>query len=668
MKNVSKIGRRTMSTMAFLTIIISVAVCTMAGYQYYTNRMESYRSEAYGYAGTLANMISGDRVEKYAETHIKDTYYDAVQRYMDSALKECGMLYYYVFIPHENDLMYIWDADNELDRAYLGEYEKYVEGDKEAAFEAMSPNPPKELRITKDDKYGTVVSAFSPVFNKRGEAVAIAACDFELSDMLTDMLKYILTLIGGIVLISFGAGVMLTKLLSSELVQPILDLNTAASNMINNLDSDSDFELNIHTGDELDDLAQSFRKMHTDLKTYIGQLADVTAEKERIGTELVLARRIQADLLPSVFPPFPERSDFDIFASMKPAKEVGGDFYDFYLIDDYHLGFCIADVSGKGIPAALFMMMSRIMLRNYTMSGKNPAEVLEIVNRQLCSNNREEMFVTVWLGIMDMKTGKVIASNAGHEYPVIKAPDGDFKVLKDKHGFVLGGIDGMQYTNYELQMEPGSKIFLYTDGVTETTNVNNELFGMDRMINALNSVNKAAPLDIINKVNWSITNYAGAAPQFDDITMLCIEYNGYDPDHGKIDELTLEATIENINRVTGFINKRLEEINCPPKAIMQIDVAIDELFGNIAHYAYDPQIGPATVRIGVDEDPMAAVITFIDHGKPYDPLAKEDPDTSLSAEERKIGGLGIFLVKQTMDQVEYEYKDGQNILKIKKNM
>ena len=194
----------------------------------------------------------------------------------------------------------------------------------------------------------------------------------------------------------------------------------------------------------------------------------VTAEKERIGTELALATRIQADMLPNIFPAFPDRTDFDIYATMDPAKEVGGDFYDFFLIDDDHLCMVMADVSGKGVPAALFMMASKIILRNNAMMGKSPAKILGPTNA-ICSNNQEEMFVTVWLGILEISTGKLTAANAGHEYPVMKRPDGRFELLKDKHGFVVGGMEGVKYKDYELQLEPGAKLFLYTDGVPEAT-------------------------------------------------------------------------------------------------------------------------------------------------------------------------------------------------------
>jgi sigma-B regulation protein RsbU (phosphoserine phosphatase) len=366
-------------------------------------------------------------------------------------------------------------------------------------------------------------------------------------------------------------------------------------------------------------------------------------------------------MLPNVFPAFPERDDFDIYASMTPAKEVGGDFYDFFLVDESHLGLVMADVSGKGVPAALFMMIAKMMIQNYAMTGRSPAAVLERVNEQICANNREEMFVTVWLGILDLSNGHLTAANAGHEYPVLKRPDGQFEVIKDKHGFVIGGMDGVRYKEYSLQMDPGSKLFLYTDGVPEATNAENELFGMERAVDALNADADRNPQELLHGVTEAVAAFVGDAPQFDDLTMLSLVYFGK---KGGPEVLTFDAVVDNIPVVTDFINERLEALDCPMKAQMQIDVAIDEIFANIASYAYPNGTGSATVKYEVLEDPHGVSITFVDSGIPFNPLEREDPDTTLPAEEREIGGLGIFMVRKSMDDVRYQYENGQNVLTI----
>lgn len=278
------------------------------------------------------------------------------------------------------------------------------------------------------------------------------------------------------------------------------------------------------TNDEIELLAEAFAELSKKTKRYIKEITEITAEKERIGAELSLANRIQSAMLPHIFPAFPDRAEFDIYASMDPAKEVGGDFYDYFLVDDDHLCMVIADVSGKGVPAALFMMASKIILQSCAMLGKTPAEILTMTNQAICSNNQEEMFVTVWVGILELSTGKLTAANAGHEYPVLKLPDGSFQLYKDKHGFVIGGMDGMKYKEYALQLEPGAKLFLYTDGVPEATDANSVLFGTDRMLEALNTARDKTPEEILRTVRGAVDSFVQDAEQFDDLTMLCLEY------------------------------------------------------------------------------------------------------------------------------------------------
>jgi serine phosphatase RsbU (regulator of sigma subunit) len=251
-------------------------------------------------------------------------------------------------------------------------------------------------------------------------------------------------------------------------------------------------------------------------------------ESSRIETELTMASSIQADMLPSIYPAFPERPEFDIFASMDPAKEVGGDFYDFFLVDEDHLALVMADVSGKGVPAALFMMASKIIIANNTLLGKSPAKVLTDANNAICANNREGLFVTVWLGILDMITGKVVAANAGHERPAVMHAGGDFELIDDPHGLAIGGIEGMKYKEHEFTLNAGDKLFLYTDGVPEATNAEEKLFGKERMLEALNAVKDETPQGVLKGVRRSVDGFVQQAEQFDDLTMLCVVYRGHE--------------------------------------------------------------------------------------------------------------------------------------------
>ena len=313
---------------------------------------------------------------------------------------------------------------------------------------------------------------------------------------------------------------------TGKIVRPLADMSATirASSRTGDLFEMKDI---YRTGDEIEVLAQSFADLSLKTKQYIEDITRITQEKERVNTELNMANQIQSDMLPHIFPAFPNRNEFDLYATMKPAKEVGGDFYDYFLIDDDHLCLVIADVSGKGVPAALFMMISKVILQNFAMLGKSVSEVLALTNAALCSSNQTEMFVTVWIGILHIPTGKLIAANAGHEYPAIMH-NGSFSIFKDPHSFVVGGMEDLSYQEYEIDLQPGNKLFLYTDGVPEAAAGNHQMFTTERMLDALNQEPDGSPEKIINNVRKAVDAFVKDAEQFDDMTMLCLEYKGPD--------------------------------------------------------------------------------------------------------------------------------------------
>ena len=281
----------------------------------------------------------------------------------------------------------------------------------------------------------------------------------------------------------------------------------------------------VTTMNEVGQLAEDFSEMAVELDRYTGEMVQLTAERERIGTELSLATSIQTGMLPNLFPAFPDRTEFDIYASMDPAKEVGGDFYDFFLIDDDHLALVIADVSGKGVPASLFMMSTKILINDHALMGGTPAEILRRVNGLVCANNEADMFVTVWLGILELSTGKLTAANVGHEYPMLKT-DGKFEILKDKHGMPIGAFEMSKYRDYELTLKKGDKLFVYTDGVAEAADADNQFFGAERTLEVLNAAPDASPKEMLTNVRQAVDRFVKDAPQFDDLTMLGLTYFG----------------------------------------------------------------------------------------------------------------------------------------------
>ena len=280
------------------------------------------------------------------------------------------------------------------------------------------------------------------------------------------------------------------------------------------------------TGDEIEVLAESFAKQSARTSLYIEQIKRVTAEKERIGAELDMASQIQVSQLPRLFPPFPDRKEFSLYASMTPAKEVGGDFYDFFMIDNDHMGFVMADVSGKGVPAALLMMVSRVLIKSGLQNGKGPAETLESVNNQICESNDAQFFVTVWCAVLEISTGKGIAANAGHEHPVLRRADGLYELQVYKHSMPVGTIEDIPFRQHAFQLNPGDSFFVYTDGVAEATNDQKELYGTERMLAALNRDPDAQPEQILQNVTQDINSFVDGAEQFDDITMLSFRYFG----------------------------------------------------------------------------------------------------------------------------------------------
>ena len=388
------------------------------------------------------------------------------------------------------------------------------------------------------------------------------------------------------------------------------------------------------------------------LKRYIAEAA------ARIDKELEYAKQIQLSALPTNFP---EGEEYNIYAQMIAAKEVGGDFYDFYKLNDTTVAILVADVSGKGIPAAMFMMTAKTIIKDLAESGMAVNEIFTKANEKLCESNESGMFVTAWMGILDITTGNMKFANAGHNPPILKRANGNFEYLKTRAGFVLAGMDGINYRAGELMLYPGDRLFLYTDGVPEATNAENKLYGEDRLIDFMNKNVNTKATDLLPALKANIDEFVGDAPQFDDITMLMFDYKTQKGDEPMTTK-TFPASTDALSDVLGFVDEMLQSFECPMKVQMAICVAIEEVFVNVAHYAYGGGEGDMTLGIGFDEGTRTMSFRMADKGLPFDPLKKPDPDITLSAEEREIGGLGIFITKKTMDTVTYAYENGENIL------
>lgn len=458
--------------------------------------------------------------------------------------------------------------------------------------------------------------------------------------------------------------IIVSIIFSRRISEPIRKLTRE----VQNLDGQNlDFQVTIHTKDEISILANSFAKMANELKEYIKNLIAVTAEKERIGSELEVATQIQADMLPRIFPAFPGFNQFDIYATMNPAKEVGGDFYDFFLINEKQLGIVIADVSGKGVPAALFMVIAKTLLRNQAQNGETPENVFYNVNNQLCEGNEAGLFVTAWFGIIDIESGKVNYVNAGHNPPLVKKKDETYQWLKCKPGLVLAGMENTKYHANTFTLTKGEQLFLYTDGIPEAMDENRQFFGEERLKQLLDHLEFNSLKKILTEIKRDIDCFVGNEPQFDDITMLMLRYTGCQLTGNKWELPAEEELLEDVLKLIGTV---LEKQNCPEDVHNLIKLSVEEIFVNIAKYAYGDE-EKKTVQIEVnkkdyDKPQKGIQIQFLDSGIPYNPLLKQDADISLSAEAREIGGLGIYMVKASMDHVRYEYLEGKNCLIMEK--
>ena len=534
------IAGRNIRSLAFLGIFLIVGVCLIAGRILYERNIEVYTNYAYSDAHLIADSISGITPTKYLETQTKDAeYYDIRYTFMTAGIYQDEFRDFYLVVPTEDDLIYISEIYHNLpegmedlskDQADFLEHKEYRPGEKEIMMDLIKRGrgePDRELFMGLRELAGEkLATALVPIRAMDNEVQALVGVDLSVAAVWESLMNMYIMLAITIVAITCVGMIIHYRNLDRTLIQPITTLKNGTDELVNKLDSEEAFVSGIHTGDELEALAHSIEEMDRSLKHYVRENTAITAERERLNTELELAGSIQMDMLPCDFPPFPERSEFDLYASMNPAKEVGGDFYDFFLVDEDHLALVIADVSGKGIPGALFMMMVKIMVQNCVLAGLSPKQVMEQVNEQIAENNSESMFVTVWLGILDIPSGKLTAVNAGHEYPIFKKPGGCYELIKDKHGMAVGTMEGICYREYEMQFEPGSSLFVYSDGLPEANNRAEELFGIARTLAALNENPDLPPEETLCAVERAVDTFVGDAPQFDDLTMLCFAYHG----------------------------------------------------------------------------------------------------------------------------------------------
>ena len=656
-------------------ILFGILLCmgtSLLGYREFTAVLErQYNDTAYKVAETAESYLNPDRFEEYLTTGKTDREYEAIQQRLDELTDKMGATFIYVASVDRTDyrvLTYIYDSvapDSGFDRYELGYTavgvdEKYVGNVKRMMEKGERAT---EYLYSYSQESGAHTTAGLPIRNSDGEIVAILGVEVPMTELDHARQTYVLHVmaVSAVMVVLFLlAG---SSLLSRSVIRPLMLIAHEAERFASSGVQRADTLKRVRNRNEIGALASSVGQMEMDIEKYVRDLTAVTAERERIGAELSVAAQIQSDILPAVFPAFPERKDFDIYASMAPAREVGGDFYDFFLIDESRLGLVMADVSGKGVPAALFMMIARTLIRNHVQSGEEPADALTAVNEQLCENNKENMFVTAWLGVLDLSCGELRFANAGHNPPLFKHGNGEYEYMRARAGLVLAGMDGIRYRQSSVQLSPGDRIFLYTDGVTEAESSGHTFYGEERLREALCGLTESRPKETVEAVDADVRRFAQGAEQMDDITMMCLEYTGY----GAEKECTVPANREQLYGVLELAETQAKEAGWTGKETEKLLLAVEEIFVNIADYAYADEPGEVTVKVRRTDDGQIE-ITFIDSGIPYDPLGKPDPDIHLAAEKRREGGLGILLAKNMMDEMDYERRDGKNILTMKKRL
>ena len=432
--------------------------------------------------------------------------------------------------PTETGSYFVFDTDESENACPYGYFMEYYQG----SFDKISENLIRGERVPaviSDQEYGWIISISYPYHSTAGELIGYVCVDISMDQVVMDRQTFLFRAVLIIAVITLLFTVAYLLLIQNFFVRPVKQMTAATELFIATREDERENQspisaLRVNTGDELQTLCESLKQMESDLNSHIENLKKVTAEKERINTELDVARHIQASMLPCIFPPFPDRKEFEIFATMNPAKEVGGDFYAFFMVDDTHLAVVMADVSGKGVPAALFMVIGKTLIKDHTQPGLSLGEVFSTVNNLLCDSNSEGLFITAFEGVLDLQTGEFRYVNAGHEVPYICKKGESYEPYKIRDGFVLAGMEDMRFREGSVQLTPGDKIFLYTDGVPEATNGNNALYGSQRLYHILNENTEAAPEMVLRAVKTDVDRFVGDAPQFDDLTMLCLEYQG----------------------------------------------------------------------------------------------------------------------------------------------
>ncbi|MEA2660208.1 MAG: phosphoserine phosphatase RsbU/P, partial [Candidatus Binatota bacterium] len=510
---------------------------------------------------------------------------------------------------------------------------------------------------------GSLLNVVAPIGEEGGElkggAILVTLPTDHVQAAIQNRIRLAMVVSGLVLLLGSMIAIFGAKTIS----RPIVDLTEMTRRIAG---GDFTQRIAISARNEIGTLAASFNEMTRRLNESIEHLKETTAAKERIESELQIAHEIQMSMVPKIFPPFPDRSEFDIFAALVPAKEVGGDLYDFFFIDDDHLCFAVADVSGKGVPASLFMAVTKTLFRATAGNGGTPGEILARLNTDICRDNESCMFVTFFCGILNIRTGQVDYSNGGHNLPYYRHGD-VVSPLENFGGIALGLVEQSPYAAGRMVLRPGEALLLYTDGVTEAMDLSKTLYSEERLEQFLGTNRGSAARQIIGDLISDVRHFAGDAPQSDDITILALDYFGTTKKMTEHVEIKLHNKLSELASANQTVTEFGQQHGLPDSVLHDFNLALGEILTNIISYGYtDSGEHEITVRLSIEPGEMRVDVE--DDGKPFNPLEAPEVDTTSALEERAVGGLGVHLVRKLTDGLEYRRHEGKNLLVMKKHL
>ena len=478
----------------------------------------------------VADRTDWEKLSHYAATGEMDEYGESLFGW-DNAIKTnfSSDGYLYLYVPGEDSFTYLYEASTPSDEydsvCHWGDIFEYTEYEyNHLVPDIKAARAHDEITLMKTNEYGAGLETWAPVLDNDGKLQAMVEIDYLMPGFQRDLNSFVLQIAALFTLLVVLVLLLMLRYLNRNVTNPIMRLDESVRSY-----KHGEMKLDLsqyHKDDEIKNLAESFASMTHRIEVYTKEVAAVSAEKERIGAEMNVARQIQLDSVPGEFPAFPEHKEFDIFAAMEPTREIGGDYYDFFLVDDDHLAMVMGDISGDGIPSAHFMVMVKTLIKNRTLQGYTPAEVLQSVSEQLLEGNKAGMYATAWLAVLELSTGKGIAANAGHEHPALAHANGKFELQVYRHSPPIAAMDGVRFRDHGFTLSPGDTVFMYTDGVTNAGNSHGELFGAERIIEALNEEPDASPAMQVQLVKEAVRDFVGAGAQKDDISMLALKYYG----------------------------------------------------------------------------------------------------------------------------------------------